>query len=292
VQGVVQGFLKRGVRIPCFQAFVLSNVPLGGGLSSSAALEVAMATFLEALTGVTLDQREKALLCQQAEHDFAGVPCGIMDQLSSIMGRSDHLLLLDCRSRQVEQVPFHPLGISVLVTNSHVRHELGGTQYAQRRRECEQALEILGVPTLRDATRQAVERAENELGEVIRRRVRHVVDEIERVELAVAAARAGNWDRLGELMYASHDSLRDDYEVSCPELDLLVELARSLHGEGGVVGSRMTGGGFGGCTVSLVRSDRVDEVTDFVAQQYRRQTGIDPSFFLTRPSHGCVMLQG
>ncbi len=242
----------RGLEVPPFEAVIQSTVPLGGGLSSSAALEVATATLIEAMLGKPLVPVQKARLCQEAEHKFAGVPCGIMDQFSSALCIADHLMLLDCRSQEVKLVPFTAPDISVLITNSNVKHELTGGEYAQRRVQCEAAAKTLGVTTLREANMPQLEAARERLGDVNFRRARHVVSEIERTVKAADAFSAGRWGEVGQLMYASHDSLRDDYEVSCPELDLLVVLAKELGPDGGVIGSRMTGGGFGGCTVSLV----------------------------------------
>lgn len=290
VQGVVSGWAARNKLVPAFDAWIESNVPLGGGLSSSAALEVATATMLEAITGITLPPRDKALLCQTAEHRYAGVPCGIMDQFSSVMCKQDHLMLLDCRSQKAVHVPFDSTDVVVLITNSNVRHELAAGQYAQRRQECEQAADILEVKSLRDCALPNLETARTSLGEKRFRRARHVVTEIERTREAAAAVGAGDWDSMGQLMYASHDSLRDDYEVSCAELDALVEIARSIGQGRGVVGTRMTGGGFGGCTVSLIRTDCVNDVATCMREEYRDHTGIEPSLYITRPSAGAMSL--
>ena len=230
--GVLAGFLARGISPGGFDALIHSTVPLGGGLSSSAALEVATATLLEAMTGRTLEPVEKALLCQQAEHQYAGVPCGIMDQFISVMGRKDHLLLLDCRSRRTELVPMSDPSVALLVTNTNVKHELGSGQYATRRAQCEAAAKILGVASLRDATAAMLEQAKSRMEDVVFRRARHVIGEIGRTTQAAREIRASNWTKAGELMYASHDSLRDDYEVSCAELDAVVEIARAHRREG------------------------------------------------------------
>jgi galactokinase len=267
-----------------------STVPLGGGLSSSASLEVATATFVEGLTGARLAPAEKALLCQKAEHQFAGVPCGIMDQFASVMAQADHLMLLDCRSHQVEMVPLAAGYVSVLVINSNVKHALSGGEYAERRSQCESAAKALGVATLREIASPQLDAAESRLDPVVYRRARHVVSEIERTERAAVAIRAGRWHEAGELMYASHASLWDDFEVSCPELDVLVELAQRIGESGGVIGSRMTGGGFGGCTVSLIRSDRVDEISKTIHDGYHQQTGIQADLFATRPAAGAMIL--
>ena len=182
-------------------------------------------------------------------------------------------MLLDCRSQQIEQIPLTDPAITVLIVNTNVKHELSGGEYAERRGQCESAARRLGVASLRDATLAQLESQRGRLEPIEFRRARHVISEIERTVEAAEAIKAGDWPRVGRLMYASHDSLRDDYEVSCKELDLLVNLARELGAQGGVIGSRMTGGGFGGCTVSLVETAKVDEVARHLAQSYRAQTG-------------------
>ncbi|MCA9249102.1 MAG: galactokinase [Planctomycetales bacterium] len=289
--GALAGFVQRGHSVSAFDAVIGSSVPLGGGLSSSAALEVATATLAEQLTGVTLSQAEKALLCQTAEHDFAGVPCGIMDQFSSVFGEADHLMLLDCRSQEVKQVPLASPDIEVLIANSNVRHELSGGEYAERRRQCDEGLRITGRPSWRDVGMQDLLAIEDDLGPVRFRRARHVVSEIERTCKAAESVSSGDWSRVGACMYASHDSLRDDFEVSCEELDVLVSLAHELGESAGVIGSRMTGGGFGGCTVSLVRTAAVVEVARVLGERYHRKTGIYPQIFATRPARGAHVVE-
>jgi galactokinase len=290
VAGVIAGCCERNMRPGGFQAVIESSVPYGGGLSSSAALEVATATLIEAMTGTTLDLVDKALLCQKAEHEYAGVPCGIMDQFASVMGRADHLMLLDCRSREIEHIPLADPAITVLIMNTNVKHELSGGEYAERRSQCESAAGRLGVDSLRDATLSQLESHSKQLDPVEFRRARHVISEIERTIDAAAAIKAGDWPRVGRQMYASHDSLRDDYEVSCRELDLLVDLARELGREEGVIGSRMTGGGFGGCTVSLIETSAVDDVVQHLAKNYRVATGIEPSVLTSRPARGAHLV--
>jgi len=286
--GVIAGFLDRGATIPPFDAVVDSTVPLGGGLSSSASLEVATATLLAALAGHAIKAMDLALLCQRAEHNFAGVPCGVMDQCASALCTRDHLLLLDCRSLDSVQVPFHRPDLLVLVTNSNVRHSLDDGGYAARRADCERAAAILGVASLREATAARVDAARGALGEICFRRARHVVTEIARTQAAATALTHGRWDALGALMAESHASLRDDFEVSCPELDLLVELAAN---ERGVIGTRMTGGGFGGCTVTLVEAARAEAVMTAVRRGYRLETGRDCTPFTTRPAAGARLLE-
>jgi galactokinase len=268
-----------------------STVPLGGGLSSSAALEVATATLIEAATGKKIDPVEKALLCQKAENDFACVPCGIMDQFVSVMGRQNHLMLLDCRSRKIELVPMSDAAVSLLIVNTNVRHELTGGGYGQRRLQCETAAKILGIPALRDATMEMLERAKNQMDEMVFRRARHAITEIERTVHAAKEVRASNWPDVGQLMYASHASLRDDYEVSCKELDVAVEIAKAIGVKGGIYGCRMTGGGFGGCTVALVRTELVEAISSQIAADYKKKTKIEATIFVSRPAGGAVVIK-
>jgi len=289
--GVIAGFLAHGLNPGGFDALIHSTVPLGGGLSSSAALEVATATLLEIITGKKLDPVEKALLCQKAEHDFAGMPCGIMDQFISVMGRENRILLLDCRSRKPELVPMTDPSVAVLIINTNVKHELTGSEYPTRRKQCETAAKILGVPSLRDATADALERVQGKMDEVVFRRARHVIGEIERTVHAAEGVRASNWPTVGQLMYASHRSLRDDYEVSCKELDAVVEIAESIGVKGGVYGCRMTGGGFGGCAVALVKSDAVEAISKKIAADYKKKTGIEATIFVSRPAAGATVIK-
>jgi galactokinase len=289
--GVIAGFLARGLNPGSFDAMIHSTVPLGAGLSSSAALEVATATLLEAITDRKLDPVEKALLCQKAEHDYAGMPCGIMDQFISVMGRENHVLLLDCRSRKPELVPMSDPSVTVLIINTNVKHELPYSEYPARRKQCETAAKILGVPSLRDATADALERVKGKMDEVVFRRARHVIGEIERTVHAAEGVRASNWPTVGQLMYASHRSLRDDYEVSCKELDTVVEIAESIGLKGGMIGCRMTGAGFGGCTVALVKTDAIDAISKKLAADYKKKTGIEAIIFVSRPAAGATMIK-
>ena len=291
VRGVIAGFQNRGVTIPALDVAFMSTVPLGGGLSSSAALEVCTATLLEAVTQKKLDPVEKALLCQKAEHEFAGMPCGIMDQFISVMGRENQLLLLDCRSRQTELVPMKDASVAILIINTNVKHELTGSEYPTRRKQCEAAAKALGVPSLRSATAVTLGSAKAGMDPVVFRRARHVIGEIERTINAAAGIRASNWTTVGQLMYASHYSLREDYEVSCPELDAVVEIAEGIGSKGGVWGCRMTGGGFGGCCVALVKTDAVETISKKIAADYKTKTGIEPAIFVSRPAAGAAILK-
>jgi galactokinase len=289
--GVLAGFLARGINAGGFDALIHSTVPLGSGLSSSAALEVSTATLLEDISGKKLDPVEKALLCQKAEHEYAGMPCGIMDQFISVMGRKDHLLLLDCRSRKTELVPMTDSSVQLLITNTNVKHELTGGEYAKRRAQCEEAAKILGVPSLRDADADQLERAQGKIDKTVYRRARHVISEIERTTQAAEGVRNSNWPTVGQLMYASHASLRDDYEVSCPELDAVVEIAQAIGLKGGMYGCRMTGGGFGGCTVALVQADKMAAISQRIATDYEQRIRIKPTLFVSRPAAGATILK-
>jgi galactokinase len=286
LRGVAAGFQGRGIRIPPLDVSLATTVPLGGGLSGSAALEVAIATLLEAVTGTKLDPVEKALLCQQAEDEFAGVPCGIMDQFVSVMGRPNHLLLLDCRSRQTQLVPMDDPAVALLLINTNVRHELSRGKYAERRAQCEEAARTLGVPALRDATPEDLERTRRKMDLPVYYRARHVICEIERTVQVAEEIQKSNWVGAGELMYASHYSLRDDYEVSCRELDAVVQIAGSIGLQSGVYGWRMTGAGFGGSCVALVRTDALDGITQKLAADYNARTGNEAVIFSSRPAGG------
>jgi galactokinase len=290
-RGVFAGFQARGVNPGGLDVLVHSTVPLGSGLSSSAALEVCTATLIEAVTGKAIDPIEKALLAQKAEHDFANVPCGIMDQFISALGREGHLLLLDCRTRKTELVPMTDPSVALLIINTNVKHELSGGEYAERRAQCEEAAAKLGLKSLRDCSPDQLEGGKAKLSEVVYRRARHVIGEIERTTHAAEGIRASNWPTVGNLMYASHSSLRDDYEVSCAELDAVVEIAEGIGRAGGVYGCRMTGGGFGGCCVALVKASEVATISKKIAEAYKKKTGIEAAIFSSRPAAGATILK-
>ncbi|MGL4513610.1 MAG: galactokinase [Lacipirellulaceae bacterium] len=285
-RGVLDAYREHGVAVPAFDAAIDSSVPLGGGLSSSAALEVSLALMVESLAGVTLPARTRALLCQTAEHRGAGVPCGIMDQFSSVLCERDHLMLLDCRSQEPTAVPFLDAAVSVLITNSNVKHELTGGEYAERRAQCEAAANALGVRALRDVTPEELDRRRSSLDPLPLLRARHVVGENRRTLLAADAVAASDWPAVGELMYASHAAMRYDFEITIPEIDTLVEIARAVGPAGGVIGSRMTGGGFGGCTVTLVETERAATVAAMLTERYRQVTRIEATCFTTRAAQG------
>lgn len=290
-RGVMQYFREEsGCELIGFDAYITSNVPSGGGLSSSAAFELATATLIEGLTGTKLDTKTKALLCQKAEHNYAHCPCGIMDQFASAFGEEDRLVLIDCQNGEPHLVPFENPDLTVIVANTCVAHELSDGGYASRRKNTEDGLEIIGKSTWRDVVVEDVEDAKEKMGDTVYRRSRHVVGEIQRVKDAVMALESNAFDALGEYMYASHASLRDDFEVSCEELDIMVEIAQSIGAEGGVIGSRMTGGGFGGSTVTLCESSQADTIVAALNEQYTERTGITPEIFISRPSQGARLL--
>jgi galactokinase len=290
VRGVVAAFQERHPKLPAFDALIDSTLPYGGGLASSAALEVAVATLLEAIVGTPLDPLEKAVLCQHAETDFAGVPCGIMDQFTSILGRENHALLLDCRSRTTTPVPMSNPEVTVLIINTTVRHRLAQSEYPKRRDECMAAALSLKVPTLRDATLEALQAASTRLDPVVFRRARHVITENARTLEVARAIQASDWPAVGKLMYASHASLRDDYEVSCRDLDIVVEIAQGIGAEGGMIGCRMTGAGFGGCAVSLVKTESLKRITRTMDEAFEKKTGRQASIFSSRPAAGASVL--
>lgn len=290
LRGVFQGFQQRGHHLPGFDAYILSSVPGGAGLSSSAALECCVATLLEGLVDTVLDTKEKALLCQKAEHDFAGVPCGIMDQFASAFGKPNRLILIDCKSGEPELVPFENPDLTVLIANTMVHHELSDGGYAARRKNTEDGLAVIGKSSWRDATLADVEANWGALGDPVNRRSRHVVGEIARTIAAAEALAKNDFEALGPLMTASHDSLRDDFEVSCVELDLMVDIARAIGRSGGVIGARMTGGGFGGSTVTLCESSKAREIAATLSNKYHEATGITPQIFASRPSQGAHLI--
>lgn len=284
---------------------IASSVPLGAGLSSSASLEVAVATFLECFLHKEMAYSsaenkdvvtERALRCQRAENDWAFSPCGIMDQLASSAAQDGSLMLIDCRSLEVTHVPMkkdsegQPV---ILITNSKVEHEIADSEYGVRRRECQDAVDALQqvplyhVLALRDATMADVNTGKDKMEDKTYRRAKHVVTENMRAKECKIALKTGLWDRVGELMNHSHASLKDDFEVSCEEIDIIVDIAQKFPG---VYGSRITGGGFGGCTVTLVKEEKADELIEALKTEYKEKTGKDCDCFLTHPGPGARVL--
>jgi galactokinase len=290
-RGVVAGFIERGIGLRGLDLLVDSSVPLGGGLSSSAALAVATATLLEASVRQRLEPLEKVRLCQEAEHRFAGVPCGIMDPYVVSLAVRDHLLLLDCQSCQARMIEFSDPMVTLLIVATNIKHSLAQSEYPLRRRQCEAAARMLGVRSLRALSEQELARAAPRLDTLSLRRARHVVSEIARTQQAAEAISAGRWSEAGLLMYHSHESLRSDFEVSSPALDRIVEICTTIGEGGGVFGARMTGGGFGGCAVVLVRTEAAPSVVAQLSTGYAQRFGAPPASFVSRAAAGASVLQ-
>jgi galactokinase len=287
IRGVAAVLQRAGHELRGANLLIESDVPLGSGLSSSAALEVSTALALTCISNIKVDDLELVKLCQRAEHEYAGTRCGIMDQFIARFGRADHALLLDCRSLQYDLLPI-PADARIVVCNSNVRHALASGEYNLRRQDCEQGLMSLrsvvpAIAALRDVSCADLDKHKAFLSSQVYRRCRHVITEIERTRLAAKALREGELGRFGELMYESHRSLRDDFEVSCPELDVLVELTKECRG---VYGSRMTGGGFGGCTVSLIAKENVEDFQRRLTEGYEKRIGKSATIYVCSAAEG------
>ncbi|CAN5431259.1 galactokinase [soil metagenome] len=283
--GVVQQFQRVGHTITGFEAHVTGDVPAGAGLSSSAALEVATAGLLMQLNKVAVAPLEVAKLCQRAENQFVGVQSGLLDQVTSVFGRADQLVYLDCKTEEIRTIPF-PAGFALVIAESGVKHSLIAGEYNARRRETTAAARALGAASLRDVTLQRLADARSSLDLPLHRRATHIVGENNRVWRAVEALQAGDIATIGELMNGSHESSRVNFENSTAELDLLVSIARSMPG---VLGSRLTGGGFGGGTVTLVPAERAKATVDGVKAGYQKQTGHLPAVFICRIADGAAV---
>lgn len=287
LQGALTEYQRAtGAVLPGFDAVIESTIPPGGGLSSSAALCVAAVTLFDKIVGHEMTPLDKARLGQRVEHDYAGVPCGLMDQMASVQCRAGHLLLLDCRNNEATHIPFDDGEVVVLVTHSGVSHALANSAYAERRAQCAAVLRKAGLASFRDLSDATLDRLRPEMDEILYRRARHVLSENRRTLGLVEALAAGDWKAVGEHLYASHESLSRDYEVSCPELDFLVATAREIGPAGGVIGARMTGGGFGGSTVTLVRRDSAESVSRIIRQRFQMAFGHEATSFMTRAAGG------
>ena len=287
VAGVMVVCREAGSPIRGADLRIHGEVPIGSGLSSSAALETSVAFALLSLANAGLDRTKIAQLCQKAENEFVGMRCGIMDQFVACHAQAGKALLLDCRSLEY-QLASLPGGTSLAICNTMVHHELAASAYNERRAECEAGVRLLaarlpGIRALRDVSIQQLEQYGRDMPSNVYKRCRHVIAENRRVEDAFAALNRGDLQSLGALMAQSHRSLRDDYEVSCRELDCMVEIASALTG---VHGSRMTGGGFGGCTVNLVAEERVDEFQLVVSERYQEATGKRPAIYVSDAADG------
>ena len=287
VRGVAAVLRKRNISIEGANLVVKGAVPIGAGLSSSAAIEVATAYALLGVSGIALGRLEIASICQQAEHEYAGTKCGIMDQFISCFGVANHALMLDCRSLDFQSLAI-PESVRIVICNTMVRHELAAGEYNRRRADCEAGVAFLRqqlpeIKALRDVSLAQLDEYGTAMPDTVHRCCHHVISENARVLEAADALKQDDLERFGRLMAESHASLRDDYEVSCAELDLMVELARKCRG---VYGARMTGGGFGGCTVNLVDADAVTEFQVGVAQGYQRATGRLPEIYVCSAADG------
>jgi len=289
--GVMWALLEEQLATPALNAVYASNVPRGSGLSSSASVEMAFMIAWQTLAGWTLPPMQRALLGQIAENQYVGVNCGIMDQFASACGVENNLLLLDCRSLEWKTIPL-PEDISIVIADTTVRRKLTSGEYNKRRAACEEAVRLLqqdlrNIKSLRDVSVKDFNRFAKKLPDEVSKRARHVVEEIERSKQAEALLEAGNIQRFGELMNECHISLRDLYEVSCPELDTMVRVAQSLEG---CYGARLTGAGFGGCTVNLVAREMADKFASSIARGYESKTSLNPEIYITRASNGTELL--
>jgi len=280
--GVYHVLKKEKYKLKGVEIFFTGDIPQGRGLSSSAALEVAACYILSLLFDLKIKPVKIAKICKKGENEFVGMPCGIMDQFISVLGKKDNALYLDCRSLHYEYVPFKSDEISIMITDSKVKRELTASAYKQRRKECYTAVKLLKkyapeLNSLRDLSIEQFNRYKNKLPAVLKKRVKHVIFENERVNKGIRFINHGQLDKLGNLMYESHISLKDDYEVSCRELDILVEIAKI---SSGVIGSRMTGAGFGGSTVTLIQKQKNKSIRDNIKEQYSRKTGIIPDIYI------------
>ena len=292
-QGVVYEFITRFDKKEVgFDMAIASDVPIGSGLSSSAALEVSVSVFLEQILNVALSPEDRALLCQAAEHNFPRMPCGVMDQFISSCAVKGSLLLIDCRANKGELVPMDDPSVSIIVCNSNKKHQLTGSEYPDRVKQCKEAVALLQtrypeVRALRDATVEQVEAMKEAMGDVVYRRALHVVSECQRCLECKEALEKKDYEKVGQLLYQSHASLRDNFEVSTPEIDILVEIALEQEG---VYGARITGGGFGGCVVCFVKSEKAEAVMKTMEEEYKKKTGIQCDAFITKPEQGARVM--
>ncbi|MDW6004740.1 galactokinase [Vibrio mangrovi] len=287
IRGVVKCLLERGYSLCGMDIAVSGNVPQGAGLSSSAALEVVIGQTFKVLLNLEISQEEIALNAQQAENKFVGCNCGIMDQLISAEGREKHALLIDCRDLTIRPVPV-PEDMMVMIINSNKQRGLVDSEYNTRREQCETAARQFGVKALRDVTLAQLNARIHELDDVVARRARHVITENDRTTEAAQALAAGNIRRVAELMAQSHISMRDDFEITVPEIDTLVDLIKAEIGEQG--GVRMTGGGFGGCVVALIPPALVEKVRAAVDEQYEAATGLQATIYVCQATHGAGLI--
>ncbi len=291
--GVAKMLENEGIKLTGADIYIESDVPVGAGLSSSAALEISSALALMSTVNASLESTQLAKLGQRAENQFVGMNCGIMDQFISVHGEKDKALFLDCRTLDYKLVPLPSDKVRIVICNTMVKHELGSSEYNKRRAECETGVKIMSksfenIRALRDVSLEQFNRVEEQLPPIVRNRCRHVISEDERTIESIDALQKNDLVRFGKLMNESHDSLRDDYEVSCRELDIMVDIARKIPG---VLGARMTGGGFGGCTVNLVNTDDVEQFCETIKSEYKKATDIEPRIYISSASQGAHELK-
>lgn len=292
VLGVADQLVKRGYKIAGFNLYLDGNVPLGAGLSSSAALECATAFAIDHLNDLQISQMDLALISQKAEHVFAGVNCGIMDQFASVFGKKDHAVLLDCRSMEYEYIPLKLEGYKLVLLNTNVKHSLADSAYNKRRSQCEQGVAWIKaahpeVNSLRDATVDMLkEHVETRDAEVFQK-CKFVVEEISRIQQAAQSLKQGDLVALGKLMFATHDGLSKDYEVSCQELDFLVDYVKNLDF---VPGARMMGGGFGGCTINIVKDEEIDSLISEISTLYSKAFGLTLDAYIVETDNGSELI--
>lgn len=293
ILGSAAQFAKRGIPLRGFNAVLTSDVPIGAGLSSSAAVECATVFALNELLKAKIDRLSMVRMAQKAEHEYAGVMCGIMDQFASMMGRKDHVIMLDCRSLEYEYVPFRLDGIKVLLLNTNVKHSLASSEYNARRKECETAVvwvreHVQDVNSLRDVTEEMLDKFVKTRDKLIDKRSRFVVQEIERLKVACTDLQHGDLISLGKKMFATHDGLSKMYAVSCKELDWLVDQVRNHEA---VIGSRMMGGGFGGCTINLVKEDAIEELVATLKPAYEKEMNLPLTHYVASIENGTELIQ-
>lgn len=285
IKGVAWAMQTESLELHGWEGILIGDVPIGSGLSSSAALELASARAFAGVSRLEWDPTRMALLGQKAENQWVGVQCGIMDQMVSAAAHRNHALFLDCRSLEYQHIPLPPQ-LAVCVLDTGTRRGLVDSAYNERRTQCESAAQFFGVRALRDVDQDAFLTRSAQLDPLTRRRARHIISENERVLLAVQAMKRDDGEALGKLLDASHASLRDDFEVSSPALNTIVEIARKLPG---CLGARMTGAGFGGCAIALVRAENALAFSQVVAEEYAGQTGLTPSVYLSQPEEGASL---
>jgi len=292
ILGSAAQFLKRSITLPGFNAVLTSNVPIGAGLSSSAAVECATVFALNHLLQTNIERVDMVSMAQKAEHEYAGVMCGIMDQFASMMGKANQVIKLDCRSLEYEYVPFKLDGIKIVLLNTNVKHSLASSEYNTRRLECMQAVEMIQayhpeVLSLRDATVEMLDQYVLPFNDLVYQRSRFVVDEMERLNQACQYLQDDNISALGNCMFKTHDGLSRQYEVSCKELDFLVDFVRTRKE---VIGARMMGGGFGGCTINLVQADKIDSLINSIKPAYEEAMGLPLDYYIATIQNGTEII--